>query len=81
MKVTVTTYTEEALGKREYSDGVQILIDDKKVFSVFDGSPEDNTLSRNFNDCYSIGGLLKKAYMAGKMGYDFEIENIETDEF
>jgi hypothetical protein len=43
------------------------------VFSASDGEPEDNTLSRNFNDCYKIGEMMERAYKAGKAGEPFEI--------
>ena len=81
MKVTVITFTRDEVLKRDYRDGVQILIDDKQVFCVFDGENDDNNLINNFNDCYSIGKLLKKAYIAGKSGKSFKLEEIKTDKF
>ena len=81
MKIVINTLTEEAIERRDYRDAIEILIDDKRVFSACDGEPEDNNLSRNFNDCYSIDNLLKQAYDAGKNGEDFEIEGIQLDEF
>ena len=54
--------------------GYQIHIDDKRVFGVHDGEPEDNTIGRNFNDVLIIVNLMKKAYLAGKAGEEFEVE-------
>ena len=81
MKVVIQTLTEKAIERRDYRDAVEVLIDGKKVFSVGDGEPEDNNLSRNFNDCYFIDGIIKQAYDAGKNGEKFETEEIQLDEF
>lgn len=66
---------------QDHEDGcgssMRIKIDDKKVFSVSDGESEDNTLSRNFNDCYSIPKLLQQAFEAGKNGEQFSIESVD----
>lgn len=60
---------------------LEIVIDDTTKFSVCSGdSPEDNTLSRNFSDCYDIPALLKKAYEAGKRGEKFLVEYVTGDE-
>jgi hypothetical protein len=58
----------------DWSDALEIFIDDKEVFSVGAGEPEDNILSRNFNDCYKIPNLLELAYNAGKNGEEFKVE-------
>ena len=62
-----------------YGDTIEIEVDGKDVFSAHDGEPEDNTLSRNFNDCYKIDELMRMAWESGKRGEDFTIltENIE----
>lgn len=67
-KIMTTTYDSEHLS---------ILIDGKRKFSVGSSydTPEDNTLSRNFSDCYSITTLLAEAYEAGKNGEELIIEN------
>lgn len=58
------------------------FISDALELSFFDGEPEDNNLNRNFNDCYSIENLIKKAYEAGKNGEVLEIEKvINNDEY
>ena len=61
----------------DYGQTLSIEIDGKEVFSVYDGEPEDNNLSRNFNDCFIIDDLLRKAYEAGKNGEPLEIEWVE----
>lgn len=78
MRVVVTReksddYTYEAL---------EIVIDGKHKFSVHhsEDTPEDNTLYRNFSDCYDIPALLRKAYEAGKRGEKFELEYEEDEE-
>ena len=80
MKVIIETYTEEAIDSRDYCDTVVVSIDGKQVFSVGDGEPEDNNLSRNFSDCYNIDNLMKRAYEAGKKGEKFELEYGDLDE-
>lgn len=74
MKITFKTRSEEQLEKFDYQDCIKILIEGEEVFYVHDGDSEDNSLSRNFLNCYSIPDLLKKAYQAGKAGEDFLIE-------
>ena len=81
MKVTVKSFTDKALEERDYRDVLEILIDGKNSFSVFDGEPEDANLGRDFSDCWSIPGLMQVAFSAGKNGEDFEIEEIEVDKF
>ncbi len=68
---------------QDYPDGcgssMKIKIDDKQVFAVHDGEPEDNTLGRNFNDCYSIPKLLQQAYEAGKNGEQLTLESFDLN--
>lgn len=58
----------------------KIIVDGEQRASFFDGEPEDNTLSRNFNDVYSIPDLMKMAWEAGKNNEEFvvEVEEVET---
>jgi hypothetical protein len=76
MKVTSITPTEETLEENDYRSFLSILINDKKVFSVTDNEPEDSNLSRSFSDCYSIVDLMEKAYLAGKNGEEFIVEEL-----
>lgn len=56
--------------------GLEIVIDDTYKFSVYhsEDMPEDNTLYRNFADCFDIPEMLKMAYEAGKRNEPFIIE-------
>lgn len=80
MKITHKTYTEEKLEARDYRDAVEIHIDGKRVFSVYDGELEDNSIGRNFNDVFKIPNLMKTAFNAGKNGEELEVEMLELDE-
>ena len=64
MIVEVTMATDK-LDDRDY---LKIEVDGKTVFKAMDGEPEDNTLCRNFNDCFGIGELIRDAFHAGKEG-------------
>ena len=77
MKITKTIPSEQTLEDNDYQDSMSISIDGEKVFAAHDGEPEDNTLSRNFNDCYKIIDIIRKAYDAGKAGESIEFETIE----
>ena len=81
MKISIETPTEEGVIDRDYRYFLNIFIDEKSVFSVFDGEPEDNNLSRNFSDCWGISKLLKRVFEAGKNNEQLEIEEIKIDEF
>ena len=80
MKVVQKGLTEKAIEDREYCDAFEIHINGKQEFAVYDGEHEDNTLGRNFNDCYKVVNLLKMAHEAGKADEPLEIEQIEVDE-
>ena len=80
MKVEVLTLTEEGLEERDFSDALIIKVDGEKIFKFFDGEPEDNTLSRNFNDVFNIVAVIKKAYEAGKEGEELVVESKEVND-
>jgi hypothetical protein len=80
MLVRTVSLNEEGMENNDFQDGIIITFDDKKVFSVVDGEPEDNNLSRNFGDCYSILELLEQAYNAGKNGEDWTFVQEEVTE-
>ena len=73
--------TDKEIENRDYRDAMEILIDGESKFSVHDGEPEDNSLGRNFNDCWKIADLLKMAFEAGKNGEEFHAESKQVDEF
>lgn len=52
-----------------------ITIDGVRVFGVRDGEPEDNTLGRNFEDCFLIKDLLIRMYEAGVAGEPLDVES------
>ena len=79
MKIEEITLTEEAQSKI-LGNSILIKIDGMEVFNVYDGEHEDNNLSRNFNDCLGIIGMMKKAFNAGKNGETFDIIYHEVDE-
>jgi len=80
MKVTLKSLTDKGRERRDYGDIIEIYIDGKYKFGVYDGEPEDNNLSRNFNNCWRIPKLMREAYKAGKNGEEFIFEEIELDE-
>lgn len=78
MKVKVMSLTEEEIEQRDYRDILAIYINDKKVFIVMDGEPEDANLNRDFNDCWFITDLMRQAYQAGINGEALEIEHVKV---
>ncbi len=78
MKVTVRTLTPEESDRWDSREALNIYIDNKIVFHVSDGEPEDSNLSRDFKDCWKIPSLMNAAYEAGKNNEDFEISYEET---
>ena len=80
MKVEVIHRSDKEVENCDYRDAMEIHIDGKRVFSVSDGEPEDASLSRDFNDAYSVPDLLQRAYEAGKNGEPFEMSTVDSDE-
>lgn len=78
MKVTQKTRNDKALEKRDYRNSMEILVNNKICFNVYDGEPEDSNLSRDFNDCFRITELMRLAYEAGKLGEEFTVEKLEV---
>ena len=81
MKITTISLTEKAVEERDYRDMYAIEIDDKTVFEVWDGEPEDSNLSRDFSAIYGIPKLLQMAYGAGKNGEELVFESQDVDEY
>jgi|APSaa5957512576_1039674.scaffolds.fasta_scaffold233124_1 hypothetical protein len=79
MKLTVITQSN-AFFNENFTQFVEFKIDDKLVASFHDGEPEDNTISRNFNDIHKISTLIKHAYNAGKRGDEYEVEYIQKSD-
>ena len=79
MKVTIVTPSKETADAREYRESLVICVNGRRVFQAVDGEQEDNSLLRNFSDCYDIPNLMRMAYEAGKLGEPFEIEEVTDD--
>ena len=79
MKIEITSLTDKAIEERG-GDILKIKINGKKVFSVYDGEPEDNTLGRNFNDCYKLENIFTSIYQAVITGEESEIISSQVDE-
>lgn len=59
-------YDEETM-----TSSITISFDDKVLLKVWETEySEDNTLWRNFQDCYNIMWMLKKVYELGKNGVE-----------
>jgi len=79
MKVKVFSFSEKGFEDNDCRSFLKITIDDKTVFDVSDGEPEDANLCRDFNGCWSIPSFIRKAHGAGLNGEPLEIEYIEID--
>ncbi len=51
-----------------------------RKLEFLDWEHEDNNLSRNFSDCYSITSLLKEIYELGLKWEKIEFEDIEDND-
>ncbi len=72
MRLTVRTLA------KDYRYTLTIDIDGRQAFRVHDGESEDATLNRDFNDCYQVANLMRRAHEAGARGEPFEIEMVEV---
>lgn len=79
MEVTIITLSDEGLEARDWRDTYAIKFDGKTVFSVGDGEPEDNNISRNFSDIYSIPKLLQEVYEAGRRNEQVTFNKMQVD--
>lgn len=75
----IKVITEEDKEYYEW-ETLEIEVDGEKVFSVFTGENEDNTLTRNFSDCYNVSSLMEMAFEAGKRGEELTIIEIDKNE-
>ena len=80
MKVEEFSLSDEGLAAADGHDILSIKIDGTQVFSVCEGEPEDNTLARNFSDCWDIVKLMRQAYEAGVNQEKFTVDSTLTDE-
>ncbi len=79
MEVTIITLSDKGLEACDWKGTYAIKFDAKTVFSVMDGEPEDNNISRNFSDVYSIPKLLQEVYEAGKRDEQVTFNRIQVD--
>ena len=79
MEITTITLSDIGLEARDWQGTYAIKFDDKTIFEVWDGEPEDNNISRNFNDIYSIPKLLQQVYEIGKRGEELSFNTIQVD--
>ena len=80
MNIDVLSLTSKALEERDWQDVLEIRFNNRTVFTVHDGEPEDANLRRDFNDCLKIPDLLLKVYDAGKRGEEMIIKHKKVDE-
>ena len=80
LEIKIISLTDEAINRRDYRDSMEIHIDGERVFSVFDGEPEDANLARDFNDCWTIPSLLEMAHKAGIAGKELSVVHEKVDE-
>ena len=80
MKIEVISLDDDTVERREYRNAINIRVDDKSVFSVYDGEPEDANLNRDFSDVWGIPDLMRMAHTAGVKGEELRIEYKEVDE-
>lgn len=71
-KIEVVLMSEDLEYERDYRSGIRIKFNDTDAFEVVDGEAEDNSLSRNFHDCYKIGTMLQQVYDLGRSGEELE---------
>jgi hypothetical protein len=83
MKVKVIHRSEKRVEECDYAAAIELTLETKtesKTVSFYDGEPEDNSISRNFNDVYSIEDLIIMAYKAGRREEDVSITTEESDD-
>lgn len=85
MKITQKILSEKAVELNNDKNALKIIIEcdsfikDLEMIFIED-EPEDASLSRDFNDCYTIIEALKIAFESGKNGEKLEVEIIEVDD-
>ena len=74
MKITIKTWLDE----EDFRARLKIIWLSKDL-DFFDWESEDNSLWRNFSDCYSIWKLIKEANELWLKWEIIEIEEVEDD--
>lgn len=78
MRIKIISSSQEFYNKN-YRNFLSVVVDDLEVMSFVDGEPEDNTLDRNFSDCYRIADLIKSVAKWAKEGEDVFVIKEESD--
>lgn len=73
MRVEVLSLPDHELSDYDYRDVVEIRVDGKLVWQVYDSEPEDSSLNRSFKDCRRVDALMRLAYDAGVRGERLDI--------
>lgn len=77
MKITVINRQQDDF---EFRQSLEIIVDGEDLALDFtDGEPEDNNLSRDFNDVFRIIELVKLAYDAGIRDEELQINEINKE--
>lgn len=63
-----------AQNKEDYRRAFVVAINGKSFLNFVDGEPEDNSISRNFNDILSIDSLIERVIKARDSGESVEIK-------
>ena len=80
MKLEFITRTDEEIANCDYRDAFHIKINNKTVFRVSDGEPEDSNLSRDFNDIYDLPSIIENVYNAGINNEPLETINSKSSD-
>lgn len=80
MIVKEISLSEDTLEKNDYQDMYEIEVNGDTICHFSDGEPEDNTISRNFNDIYNIKKLIQMAFDAGRTGEILEFISEDYEE-
>jgi len=65
MKVEISSLPDIELRDYDNRDVVEVRVDGKLVWQVYDDEPKYSSLKRSFKDCYRVDALMKLAYDAG----------------
>lgn len=79
MIVEMLNRSEKDLDKFDYRDALLVTVDGSKMLDVHDGEDEDNSLGRNFSDCYNVVNMMKLAHRAGVKGETLQIIEANFD--
>lgn len=80
MKLVWKNRSSKEIENCDWRSAVQVEIDGKRVFNVWDGEPEDSNLGRDFNDVYRLPEVFRMIHEAGLRGESLDIETVEDDE-